>query len=141
MDCRGPDGARLLVAVWANLSCGRSWPLQQRRKIPARKTGLRLCDMLRRPLRDDLAAAGTTLRTQVDDPVRGFYYIQIMLDDYDSITLISQPMNHFEQQRDIVEVQAGGRFVENVESPTRIALAQFQRKLDALRFAARQSGC
>jgi hypothetical protein len=70
--------------------------------------------MLRRPLRDDLAAASATLRTQVDDPVRGFYYIQIMLDDYDSITLISQPMNHFEQQRDIVEVQAGGRFVENV---------------------------
>ena len=96
--------------------------------------------MLRRPLRDDLAATGAAFRTEVDDPVGSFYYIEIMLDDYDSITLISQPVNHFQQQRDVVEVQAGGRFVEDVQSPTRVALAQFQRKFDALRFAARQRG-
>ena len=49
-------------------------------------------------------------------------------------------VDHFEQQRDVVEVQAGGRLVEDVQRAPGVALGQFQRQLDALRLAARQRG-
>ncbi len=39
-----------------------------------------------------------------------------------------------------LEVQAGGRFVEDVERAAGVALGQFQRQLDALRLAAGERG-
>src|SRR6187402_2050935 len=78
IECYGLKTGRLMVADGACSSCRRSRPLQQRREIPAGKAGLRFGYLLRRPLRDDLAAAGAAFRTQVDHPVGGFDYIQIM---------------------------------------------------------------
>jgi hypothetical protein len=49
-------------------------------------------------------------------------------------------VEHLEQQVDVVEVQAGGGLVEDVERAAGVALGQFQRQLDALRLAARQRG-
>src|SRR5689334_5037073 len=113
---------------------------EQRRQIFAGKTCLRLRDLLRRALSDDLSAAGSAFRSEVDDPVGGLNYIEIMFDDHDGITLVAQPVNHFQQQRDVVKMQARGRFVKNVQRATSVALAQFQRELDALGLAARQRG-
>jgi hypothetical protein len=41
---------------------------------------------------------------------------------------------------DVVEVQAGGGLVQDVERAAGVALGQLQRQLDALRLAARQRG-
>jgi hypothetical protein len=49
-------------------------------------------------------------------------------------------VQHREQHFDVLEVQAGGRFVEDVEGAAGVALGQFERQLDALRFAAGQRG-
>jgi hypothetical protein len=49
-------------------------------------------------------------------------------------------MQHFQELGDIVEMQAGGRFVENVEGAAGRALGQLLCKLDPLRLAARERG-
>jgi hypothetical protein len=45
-------------------------------------------------------------------------------------------VEHVEKFLDVVEVQPGGRFVEQVEGLARLALAQFAGQLDALGLAA-----
>jgi len=42
-------------------------------------------------------------------------------------------VQHAQQQRDVGEVQPGGRLVEDVEGAAGVALAQLERQLDALR--------
>lgn len=110
----------------------RLGPLQQGCQISARKARFRFRDLLGCSLSDDLAATRAAFRTEVDDPIRRFDHVEIMLDDHDRVALISQTVDHFEQKRDVVEVQTGRRFIEDIKSPTGVALAQFQRKLDAL---------
>ena len=96
-------------------------------------------DLLGRALRDDLAAAVAALRTHVDDPVGGLHDFEIVLDDDHRVALVDQLMQHVEQLRDVVEMQARGRLVEDVERAPGRAARQFLGELDALRFAARQA--
>jgi hypothetical protein len=49
-------------------------------------------------------------------------------------------VEHLDQLGDVVEVQAGGRLVEDVEGAAGGALRQFLGELDALRLAAGQRG-
>ena len=59
-----------------------------------------------------------------------------MLDDDDGVAVITQLMEDAQQLADVVEVQAGGRLVEDVERLAGVALGQFPRQLDPLRLAA-----
>ena len=61
-----------------------------------------------------------------------------MLDDHHRVAGVDQLVQHLEQLRHVVEVQAGGRLVENVERAAGGALAQLLGELDALRLAAGQ---
>ena len=83
-----------------------------------------------------LAAFFAAFGAHVDDPVGRFDHVQLMFDHNDSIAQIHQALEHVEQALDVFEVQAGGGLVEDVERAAGLALAQFARQLDALRFAA-----
>ena len=67
------------------------------------------------PARDDLAASIPAFRPKIDDPIRRFHNFEIMLDHNDRVALIDQLMQHLQEFCDIVEVQSGGRLVENIE--------------------------
>ena len=45
-------------------------------------------------------------------------------------------MEHLEQKADVLEVEAGGGLVEDVERAARVALGQLRGQLDPLRLAA-----
>src|SRR6185436_836660 len=91
--------------------------------------------------RDEHAApAGTTLGPEIDDPVGGLDHVEIVLDDHDGVALIAQPVQHVEQLRDVVEMQPGGRLVEDVERAAGGALGELPSQLDPLRFAAGKRG-
>jgi hypothetical protein len=47
-------------------------------------------DLLRRALGDDSTAAVSALWSQIDDPVRRFYYLKIMLDNNQGVSLVAQ---------------------------------------------------
>jgi peptide chain release factor 3 len=83
-----------------------------------------------------LAALGA----EVDQPVGGLDDVEVVLDDDDGVAVVAQAVQHLEQHLDVLEVQAGGRLVEDVERAAGVALGQFQRQLDALRLAAGQRG-
>ena len=94
--------------------------------------------VFRRALRDDLAAADAGLRAEVDDPVGRLDDVEIVLDDDDRVAEIDQAVQHVEQLADVVEVQAGRRFVEQVERLAGAGPGQFGGELHALGLAAGQ---
>ena len=59
-----------------------------------------------------------------------------MLDDDDGVAVVTEPVQYAKQLLDVVKVQAGRRFVEDVERLAGIPLRQFLGELDALRLAA-----
>jgi hypothetical protein len=59
-----------------------------------------------------------------------------VLDHHDRVALVAQPVQHAEQLLDVVEVQAGGRLVEDVERASGRALRQLLRQFHALRLTA-----
>ena len=55
-----------------------------------------------------------------------------MLDDEDRVALVHEPLEHGQQLRDVLEVQARRRFVEHVDGPPARALLQFGGEFDPL---------
>ena len=46
--------------------------------------------------------------------VGGLDDVEIMLDHHHAVALLDQPVQHLQQLADILEMQAGGRLVENI---------------------------
>jgi uncharacterized membrane protein len=53
-------------------------------------------DDLRWPLGDNSAAAQPALRPHIDDPVRGFDYIEVVFNDDQSVATASEPLQQFQ---------------------------------------------
>src|SRR5262249_25295910 len=73
-------------------------------------------DFFGRALRDELTAAFAGFRSEVEDPVGALDHLDIVLDDQDGMTGIDQALQDLEQHAHVVEMQAGGGFVEKKES-------------------------
>jgi hypothetical protein len=61
-----------------------------------------------------------------------------VLDDHHGVAVVDQLVKHLEQLLGVLEVQAGGRFVEDVERAAGGALRQLLGELHPLRLAAGQ---
>ena len=96
--------------------------------------------LLRRPLGDDPAAVLASLGPQVEDPVGRLDHVEIVLDDDHGVALLLEPVEHLQQLLDVVEVQPGGRLVEDVKRLAGALLDQLARQLDALGLAAGERG-
>ena len=55
------------------------------------------------------------------DPVGGLDHVEVVLDHHDRVAVVAQAVQHGEQVLDVVEVQAGGRLVEDVERAAGVA--------------------
>jgi hypothetical protein len=64
---------------------------------------------------DDLAAGGAAFGAHVDDVVGRFDDIQIVLDDEEGAAAVDELAEGAEEFLDVVEVEAGGGLVEDVE--------------------------
>ena len=98
--------------------------------------GVDLDHFLGRPLGDDPAAVGTPVGPQVDDPVGRLHHVEVVLDHDDRVPRRGEPVQHVQQLANVVEMQPGGRLVQDVQSLARPLLDQLARQLDPLRFAA-----
>ena len=93
-------------------------------------------DFVGRALGDQLATAGTGLGPEVDDPVGRLDHLEVVLDDDHRVAQVGQAVDHVQQLADVVEVQAGGRLVEDVKGLARVGPRQLGGQLDALGLAA-----
>jgi hypothetical protein len=59
-----------------------------------------------------------------------------VLDQHDRVAQIDQPVQHVQQLGQIVEVQARGGFVQQVQRAARVGAGEFRRQFHALRLAA-----
>ncbi len=90
-------------------------PPQRKIEMASRQTVRMRRDLLGRSRGDDATAAVATLGTEVDHPVGGLDDVEIVFDDDHGVAGVAQLVQHLEQQRNVVEVQPGGRFVEDVQ--------------------------
>src|SRR5271157_791989 len=97
-------------------------------------------DLLGSPLRNDAPAALTAFGAEVNDPIRLFDDVEVVLDDQDGVTEFDEALEDVEQLANIIEMEAGGGFIENVDGSAGLALGEFAGQLDALRFAAGKRG-
>ena len=74
---------------------------------------LNLRDLLRCSSGDDLAAFVAGFRSEIDDPVGAFNHFEIVLDHDERMPGVDQSLEQLQQNRDIIEMQSGGRFVED----------------------------
>src|SRR5205823_4446169 len=107
---RGPD---IGCAGLATRSPGRAAPcLCHSLKKASGVAGLARGDLFGYSLGNDLPAFVPGFRPEIDDPIRAFDHIEVVFDDEHGMTGVNQTLKNFEQQADIVEVQAGGGLVE-----------------------------
>ena len=89
---------------------------------------------------DDAAAVFAAFGAEVEDPVGVADHVEIVLDDDDRVAEIGEAVQDFEQLAHIVEVQAGGGLVEQIEGAAGLALGEFAGQLHALGLAAGERG-
>ena len=89
---------------------------------------------------DDAAASGTAFGAEIDDPVGGFDDVEIVLDNEEGVAGGAEFEENVEEFGDIVEMQACGRLIENVERLPEGLAAEFGGEFDALRFPTAESG-
>src|SRR5579859_7243182 len=97
-------------------------------------------DEFGRALGDDAAAAFAALRAEVDDPVGLFDDVEVMLDDEDGVAERDEALKDVKQFANVVKVQSGGGFIEDVKCAASLALGKFAGQVVALRVAAVKSG-
>lgn len=98
--------------------------LEQRRQKASGMRCLILGHHFRGAAGYDAAAAAATLRSQIDDPIGSLDDIEVMFDDDDRIAVISKALQDVQKLLNIMEMQAGRRFVEDVEGLPGVALRQ-----------------
>src|ERR1051325_5994842 len=67
--------------------------------------------------RHNFSAALAGFRAEIDHPVGAFDHVEVVLDDEQRMAGIDQALKDFQEHAHIVEVQAGGGFVEEEERP------------------------
>lgn len=80
------------------------------------------------------------LGAHVDNPIGTFNHIHVVLDDNKRIASRNEPLQGVEKSVDIVEVQSGGRLVEDEKRAAGALLGEVVGEFDALVLATRESG-
>ena len=97
-------------------------------------------DQLGRAVRDDAATAFAALGAHVEEVVGVADDVEVVLDDDDGVAEVGEAVQDFEQLADVVEVEAGGGLVEEIEGAAGLALGELAGELHALGFAAGERG-
>src|SRR4051794_5939278 len=95
-------------------------------------------DLFRGSRGDDRSATSTALGSEIHDPIRRLDHVEIVLDHQYRVPAIDEPVQHVQEQTDVLEMQTSRGLVEDVQSPPRIALRELGRELYPLRLTARK---
>ena len=87
-------------------------------------------------LRNNPATFAAGLWSDVDDPVDRFDHVQVVFDDDHGIACVDEAVEDFQQLANVVEMQTGRRFIEQIQGLARLWSSQFGSQFDALCFAS-----
>jgi hypothetical protein len=71
--------------------------------------------LLGRPGRNNFPTPIASVGAQVNDPIGGLHYVEVVLDDQHRVASIDESLEHLEQHSHVVEMQTGRRLVEEEE--------------------------
>src|SRR5690606_36338033 len=94
-------------------------------------------DVLGGAFGDQLATAAAALGAHVEHPVGGLDDVEVVLDDDDGVAGVDDALQDAQQLADVLEVQARGRLVQDVDRATGRPLLQLCGQLHALGLASR----
>ena len=117
----------------AHVACGRWVRAEQ---VPRRGRRRDVGESGRRPAVEDPSAVLAGLRTDIDDPVGAPDDVEIVLDDEDRVATLLQAIERVEQRLAVGGMQAGRRFVEDVDDAEQVR-ADLRGQPQALRLARR----
>ena len=83
---------------------------------------------------DDISAAISAFRAEVDYPVCGFYHVQIMLDNDHGITALDEFIEYGEELIDVFKMETRCRLIQNIERAACCAFGKFLGEFDPLGF-------
>ena len=113
---------------------------QQWHQRPAGVRGFTAGDRLWRAFGDDPAPASAPFGPQIDHPVGPLHHIEVVFHHEHGVAGSNQSLEHCQQLPHIGHVEAGRRFVEDVERFAGGAFGQFAGELHPLRLAAGEGG-
>ena len=87
---------------------------------------------------DNRAAVFPAFGSEVHDEVGGLDHVEIVLDHEQRVSRFEQLAESGQQLGDVVEMQTGGRLVEDVEQAFAAMRRQVRRDLDPLRLSSRK---
>ena len=87
---------------------------------------------------EEATAAATAVGPHVDEVVSGFDDVEVVLDDKDGVAFIDQALEDAQKDTDVLEMEACGGLIEDVERAACVALGQFRGELHTLALTARQ---
>src|SRR5579883_2494410 len=120
--------------VWGGVAVGGS--LQRCFQI-LRGIGLGIArDLLGSAGGHERSALCAAFRAEIDDPIGGFDYVEIVFDDDKRSAAFEEFAEGSEQLLNIVEMQAGGGLVQDVENAGIGGMNEVRGELEALGFAA-----
>ena len=76
-------------------------------------------DLFGRAGGDNLAAVGASFGAEIDNPIGRFHHVQIVFDDDHRIAPVDELIQHQQQLSHVVEMQPGGRLIEQIERSAR----------------------
>ncbi|MEX2153023.1 MAG: hypothetical protein WD825_06750 [Gemmatimonadaceae bacterium] len=96
--------------------------------------------VLRTPFRDDFSSAKSRFGPEVDHPVRELDDIEVVLDEHHCVSRVHQPVEDVRQLLDVLEMEARGWLVHQVQLPSGppVRRRELPRDLEALGFASRE---
>ena len=112
--------------------------LERRGKAPAGGRVLHALELECGALRDQLSAASSRARPQVDHVIGAANGLLVMLDHHQGIALAAQALEGIEKRYIVARVQSDRGLIEHIAHALQIG-AELRREPDALRLAAGQA--
>src|SRR5687767_6083548 len=98
----------------------------------------RLRDLFRRASGHHFSTFVSALRAEVDDEIRRFQHVEVVLDDDERMSGLEQLLECGEELCDVIEVQPCRWLVEYIKDAISGSRRQVRRNFDALRLPSRQ---
>ena len=74
-----------------------------------------LCDLFRSAFRNNPAAVASSFRPEINYPVSGFDYVEVVFDHEDCIPCLNEFADHQQEFANVLRMKASGGLVQDIQ--------------------------